>query len=98
MYSIFYFKQKTAYELRISDWSSDVCSSDLALILLEALEGLGAGKDVGRDLRLRRPRPRLDHLGQGLLLVGGIAFHHLDQVGDEEIGRASCRERVCQYV
>src|SRR3546814_5649843 len=27
----FFFKQKTAYEMRISDWSSDVCSSDLAL-------------------------------------------------------------------
>src|SRR3546814_1055260 len=27
--SCFFFKQKTAYELRISDWSSDVCSSDL---------------------------------------------------------------------
>src|SRR3546814_3483688 len=32
---VFFFKQKTAYELRISDWSSDVCSSDLA--------GSGAG-------------------------------------------------------
>src|SRR3546814_1183758 len=29
MFLIFYFKQKTSYELRISDWSSDVCSSDL---------------------------------------------------------------------
>src|SRR3546814_14232012 len=29
MYAIFFFKQKTAYEMRISDWSSDVCSSDL---------------------------------------------------------------------
>src|SRR3546814_17279343 len=28
----FFFKQKTAYEMRISDWSSDVCSSDLCLI------------------------------------------------------------------
>src|SRR3546814_9014095 len=28
----FFFKQKTAYEMRISDWSSDVCSSDLALL------------------------------------------------------------------
>src|SRR3546814_7212517 len=28
---IFFFKQKTAYEMRISDWSSDVCSSDLAV-------------------------------------------------------------------
>src|SRR3546814_4942745 len=27
---MFFFKQKTAYEMRISDWSSDVCSSDLA--------------------------------------------------------------------
>src|SRR3546814_2717771 len=30
MYLFFFFKQKTAYEMRISDWSSDVCSSDLA--------------------------------------------------------------------
>src|SRR3546814_7198195 len=29
MYVFFFFKQKTAYEMRISDWSSDVCSSDL---------------------------------------------------------------------
>src|SRR3546814_124142 len=29
-FSLFFFKQKTAYEMRISDWSSDVCSSDLA--------------------------------------------------------------------
>src|SRR3546814_4756073 len=30
--SFFFFKQKTAYEMRISDWSSDVCSSDLAML------------------------------------------------------------------
>src|SRR3546814_4386320 len=30
MCNVFFFKQKTAYEMRISDWSSDVCSSDLA--------------------------------------------------------------------
>src|SRR3546814_8995547 len=29
-YVVFFFKQKTAYEVRISDWSSDVCSSDLS--------------------------------------------------------------------
>src|SRR3546814_6781661 len=29
VFTIFFFKQKTAYEMRISDWSSDVCSSDL---------------------------------------------------------------------
>src|SRR3546814_7692850 len=37
----FFFKQKTAYELRISDWSSDVCSSDLTMI--DALAALCKG-------------------------------------------------------
>src|SRR3546814_3369565 len=32
LYVFFFFKQKTAYEMRISDWSSDVCSSDLATV------------------------------------------------------------------
>src|SRR3546814_1607225 len=31
IYVLFFFKQKTAYEMRISDWSSDVCSSDLEI-------------------------------------------------------------------
>src|SRR3546814_5041840 len=35
--SVFFFKQKTAYEMRISDWSSDVCSSDLKDRLAPAL-------------------------------------------------------------
>src|SRR3546814_15879568 len=46
----FFFKQKTAYEMRISDWSSDVCSSDLQGLLAEhglpARQG-AAGKAVG---------------------------------------------------
>src|SRR3546814_4173164 len=42
--SFFFFKQKTAYEMRISDWSSDVCSSDLSAIAL-LLDGVtGSGK------------------------------------------------------
>src|SRR3546814_18867043 len=36
--SVFFFKQKTAYEMRISDWSSDVCSSDLLLIFPGGVE------------------------------------------------------------
>src|SRR3546814_7409026 len=39
---VFFFKQKTAYEMRISDWSSDVCSSDLAVVRREA--GSAAGE------------------------------------------------------
>src|SRR3546814_2097025 len=37
---IFFFKQKTAYEMRISDWSSDVCSSDLRQSRFESLSGI----------------------------------------------------------
>src|SRR3546814_18912460 len=33
MFVLFFFKQKTAYEMRISDWSSDVCSSDLGTVV-----------------------------------------------------------------
>src|SRR3546814_12655116 len=37
---VFFFKQKTAYEMRISDWSSDVCSSDLASTMAEFFDAL----------------------------------------------------------
>src|SRR3546814_2515449 len=37
VFCIFFFKQKTAYEMRISDWSSDVCSSDLLAVLPQEL-------------------------------------------------------------
>src|SRR3546814_3584448 len=37
LFLFFYFKQKTAYEMRISDWSSDVCSSDLLRPMIEPL-------------------------------------------------------------
>src|SRR3546814_10664421 len=40
----FFFKQKTAYELRISDWSSDVCSSDLMRTSMGVAHSLGLGK------------------------------------------------------
>src|SRR3546814_9864317 len=46
MFFFFFFKQKTAYEWRISDWSSDVCSSDL-VPLLEKASGKLAGVDFG---------------------------------------------------
>src|SRR3546814_4969666 len=41
MFFFFFFKQKTAYEMRISDWSSDVCSSDLFL-----RQEYAAGKEI----------------------------------------------------
>src|SRR3546814_16690285 len=40
MFFFFFFKQKTAYEMRISDWSSDVCSSDLCANCVDAAQRL----------------------------------------------------------
>src|SRR3546814_4185029 len=51
----FFFKQKTAYELRISDWSSDVCSSDL--VRKVESRGFDARADGGAP-DASRPRPR----------------------------------------
>src|SRR3546814_7580580 len=44
----FFFKQKTAYEMRISDWSSDVCSSDLLRLAVSAVD---PGIEVRGDRR-----------------------------------------------
>src|SRR3546814_10193249 len=54
----FFFKQKTAYEMRISDWSSDVCSSDLAksgekLPRIQSLIAVSAARTAGPCHRLR---------------------------------------------
>src|SRR3546814_10397989 len=43
----FFFKPKTAYEMRISDWSSDVCSSDLEAILQAKAKGLPVVVSMG---------------------------------------------------
>src|SRR3546814_1505865 len=49
VFHMFFFKQKTAYEMRISDWSSDVCSSDLILDSKPLLSrAFGRGDDLRR--------------------------------------------------
>src|SRR3546814_6711445 len=58
----FFFKQKTAYEMRISDWSSDVCSSDLVLV---AIGQENAFPWIERDIGLTFNRwglPELDEV------------------------------------
>src|SRR3546814_2119443 len=45
----FFFKQKTAYEMRISDWSSDVCSSDLLADIVNSLDLDGATRTGNLD-------------------------------------------------
>src|SRR3546814_8978049 len=96
-FCFFFFKQKTAYELRISDWSSDVCSSDL--IVGQALV-LPARLEIGARFGAHVPPGVIDHeLAQSFLAhLNDRANQVLLSQRIAQIGRASCRERVCQYV
>src|SRR3546814_1455530 len=51
----FFFKQKTAYEMRISDWSSDVCSSDLARIASALSKSIDAAQTPDAGIVARLP-------------------------------------------
>src|SRR3546814_3397987 len=95
----FFFKQKTAYEMRISDWSSDVCSSDLEHIgfghceagTLPGQKGNRSGRVADERRAALRPALHSDLADPVDVDCPGL-FHR------RQIGRASCRERVCQYV
>src|SRR3546814_9251889 len=105
--------------MRISDWSSDVCSSDLAFVIdverqgavAQLVDAIGGrygeprreGARIARDIILPAAA-RVGAAGLGAHLprraiiveVAGARFVGRVEIG--EIGRASCRERVCQYV
>src|SRR3546814_5886685 len=69
---VFFFKQKTAYEMRISDWSSDVCSSDLTTTKRGGgVSGEVSVPQVAEDERrvIGRPQKR-KHLRDELRHVG----------------------------
>src|SRR3546814_14454305 len=113
----FFFKQKTAYEMRISDWSSDVCSSDLdslsvfdsfsacacrssalarepAVFLLAVFLNLAMCPPTGScDCKAASPHC-LEHSHETRRPVQRLRA----RLRVVEIGRASCRERVCKYV
>src|SRR3546814_9944731 len=70
----FFFKQKTAYEMRISDWRSDVCSSDLAVefglaATILSLQSLAVVIDLGLAVTASRELPALDdtHAAQAVI-------------------------------
>src|SRR3546814_8730023 len=100
--NFFVFKQKTAYELRISDCSSDVCSSDLLL---------PGWIDAHRNDHQAPARPdqvqavctqlsqALDSALQAQLAKQLASWQPmLILQAQGQLGRASCRDRVCQYV
>src|SRR3546814_3576241 len=103
MLVFFFFKQKTAYEMRISDWSSDVCSSDLREARDQAQFRLGKNQLLATGRRVCDATENLVVFGRGLRFLDadgrrGAAARRGDVAELAEIGSASCRERVCQSV
>src|SRR3546814_4706038 len=102
---ILFFKQKTAYEMRISDWSSDVCSSDLGMDASTPLRWRTSCSPsmISHEAPTLRAEPHVPRL-----VCRGALCHlrrparggepHAPVAARAEIGRASCRERVCQSV
>src|SRR3546814_6929713 len=99
---VFFFKQKTAYEMRISDWSSDVCSSDLrarAGAHLRRCRGYQRCRDRRRSRGAARNgaaamarRPAADQQGGALL---GLHRSEERRVGKECV--STCRSRWSPY-
>src|SRR3546814_2387571 len=111
----FLCRQTTAYEMRIGDWSSDVCASDLfaaaRLFLVRSSHNLTFSCPLPTPFP-NRSRETIMAGAQNetlLTLTADIVAAHVSNnnvaVSDlattierVQIGRASCRERVCQYV
>src|SRR3546814_12618885 len=127
VFGFFFFKQKTAYEMRISDWSSDVCSSDLLDLAIHvpvddlghvcAAPGAAEGgalphatgdelERAGGDFLARFGDADDDAFTPAAVAAFERGAHHFGITGRIEaivgaavdIGRASGREKGCQYV
>src|SRR3546814_2751305 len=88
----FCFKQKTAYEMRSSDWSSDVCSSDL----VRSPETI-ASKVDSDETPVRRSRPYLKYM---LAWTAGLSFEAGARAGafSGSLDRPCARARACSGV
>src|SRR3546814_7661260 len=100
--------------MRISDWSSDVCSSDLNQILMGSELAAFLGVTIGDEIELLHADTQDIHrrtitLNATKALISGLFETGIDECDgalivtsfnflNTQIGRASCRERVCQYV
>src|SRR3546814_7638386 len=107
IFFFFFFKQKTAYEMRISDWSSDVCSSDLQNFGTEIFPAIGPANTPAGDgsaaqvhaLDFRRINEDFEHRfrQRHFRQFPGIQFDRSEErrVGKECV--SPCRSRCSQY-
>src|SRR3546814_2945826 len=93
----FFFKQKTAYEMRISDWSSDVCSSDLAAIEKVVIVAIGVPVIAGEPDRhlFGYNRPANESAGRIIIEISVAGADHplggVRRVTREHLDRAAGR-------
>src|SRR3546814_1325087 len=108
LYLFCVFKQKTAYEMRISDWSSDVCSSDImkldekTYIYMDYFDnktmvGTKFTLDNFKGDELTKKLVADEIKWDSLKRTWKITNYSIRYVNGQ-IGRASCRDRVWQYV
>src|SRR3546814_4244823 len=89
---VFFFKQKTAYDMRISDWSSDVCSSDLLIALAMLVEFVERPDRDMRSFTKRVGVEKVNELGPGLL---AYAVEPHERRGIEvDTGGVGCGQRL----
>src|SRR3546814_10031506 len=95
---VFFFKQKTAYEMRISDWSSDVCSSDLSSRpRAPGCASRTGGGDSSED-SLVDPQPRIARQAHDPLVEIGI--ERVGRSDERRVGEecvSTCRSRGSPY-
>src|SRR3546814_4437713 len=76
----FFFKQKTAYEMRISDWSSDVCSSDLSDEYYRFIDKVRSRPKV-ENPTIAEARAALEKIGERMVPPTGVQFDTVDADG-----------------
>src|SRR3546814_3338165 len=97
----FFFKQKTAYEMRISDWSSDVCSSDL--VVLSAVRQHPGFFQVGEQLAGHElvTHPAMEALHVAVLPGSArLDVQRLHRSEERRVGKecvSTCRSRWSPY-
>src|SRR3546814_10621083 len=94
----FFFKQKTAYEMRISDWSSDVCSSDLGVVDGYRCAGLFRQTGEYRDVHYAHQRiaGRLDQHQRGHIFQSGFESLAIRLIDKATATLAQARTRLEQ--
>src|SRR3546814_2798994 len=97
---MFFFKQKTAYEMRISDWSSDVCSSDLEVEECHMIAGRFDYLLKVRTLNIRRYREVLGEKISSLPHVASTSTSVVMRSEERRVGKecvSTCRSRWSPY-